>query len=801
MAGNRRLVAIGSDESGEPASAEPHGVEPEAPALSRQQPVFDDSWELEDEPIEEEVPGRNFGWIVPTLALLAIAGWTVFFGWTYRPRFTAGLLPEQAVQLLVDWSVPTLLVVALWLLARRHSRRESARFARVARGMTAESQLLEQRMAVINRELAVAREQIAAQSVELEALGRGAVERLSQNADRLQGLIQDNGGQLDVIDRVGSTALSNMDRLREVLPMIGNSARDVASQIGHAGEVARQNVAELTSGFVRLNEFGEASGRQVTALRGNVDQTLAALIAQVEQLESRMTRATADAERVAGQMRDSESEAAQRWSASVAGLEERLLEAIQRISEIDAAATDNARKRLLALRDEAVRVDEAIATRVATFDEELTQREAAIGERQTGMLAGLQGKLGDFDSALTERHQTQLAHIVTMSERWDALAAQLGEMDGQMSDLAERGVKAHGDLGHASIDLAARLAANRDVVAESAAMVAGLTDDSVRLLELIRASSEHCSEGLPRSIGQAEARLTAFEDHARKLAGVLAEAGDRGATLAQQVSSARSDGAATIEELTILETHMAELATRSTELAERARGELGAAVATLEQAASNALGQLQENHAEVIRALAERIGSESSEAVVQAVRTQAAEAIAELEAAALQAGETGRASATQLRDQLARVNELTGNLEQRVAHARERAEEQVDNDFAKRMALITESLNSSAIDISKAFDTEVTDTAWASYLRGDRGIFTRRAVRLLDSQEARGVSDIYEADGDFRETVNRYIHDFEAMLRSVLSTRDGNAMAVTLLSADMGKLYVALAQAIERLRN
>jgi hypothetical protein len=35
----------------------------------------------------------------------------------------------------------------------------------------------------------------------------------------------------------------------------------------------------------------------------------------------------------------------------------------------------------------------------------------------------------------------------------------------------------------------------------------------------------------------------------------------------------------------------------------------------------------------------------------------------------------------------------------------------------------------------------------------------------------------------------------------VLSTRDGNALGVTLLSSDMGKLYVALAQGIERLRN
>ncbi|OYW45241.1 MAG: hypothetical protein B7Z08_03330 [Sphingomonadales bacterium 32-68-7] len=802
MAGNRRLVAIG-DAGGEAPATEPVGVEPEAPATVRQQPVFDDQWELSGDDYADEVgpaPRRDSSWIAPTLAVLAVIGWSVFFAWAYQTSFADGLAPREAVGLVVDWAVPVLLVVAVWLLAMRHSRRESARFARVAHGMTTESRALEQRMAVVNRELAHAREHFAAQSAELEALGRGAVERLSQHADRLHGLINDNSAQLDVIDRVGSTALTNMDRLREVLPMIGTSARDVASQIGHAGEVARQNVAELTNGFVRLNEFGEASGRQVTALRGNVDQTLAALTAQTERLESRMTQTTADAARVAEQWRAREDEASERWSANVAGLEERLVEAIRRIAEIDAAATDNARKRLFALRDEAVRIDEAIATRVAAFDEELAKREADISQREAAMLAGLEDTLGSFDGVLTDRQEAQLAHAATMAERWNALAVQLGEMDARMGELADRGLRAHGDLGEAAADLAARLGANREVVAESATLVAGLTDDSVRLLELIRSSAEHCSEGLPRSIGQAEARLTAFEDHARRLAGVIAEAGDRGAVLAQQVAGARRDGAATIEELAILETHMAELATRSTELAERARGELGAAVATLEQAAANALGQLQDNQAEAVRALAERIGGDSSQAVVDAIRAHAAEAIAELEGAARQAGEAGRASAAQLRDQLSRVNELTGNLEQRVAHARERAEEQVDNDFVKRMALITESLNSSAIDISKAFANEVTDTAWASYLRGDRGIFTRRAVRLLGTHEARAVAEIYEGDADFRETVNRYIHDFEAMLRSVLSTRDGNAMAVTLLSADMGKLYVALAQAIERLR-
>ena len=95
---------------------------------------------------------------------------------------------------------------------------------------------------------------------------------------------------------------------------------------------------------------------------------------------------------------------------------------------------------------------------------------------------------------------------------------------------------------------------------------------------------------------------------------------------------------------------------------------------------------------------------------------------------------------------------------------------------------------------------DVSETAWASYLRGDRGIFTRRAVSLLDNTEVRAVQQHYEADAEFRGHVNRYIHDFESMLRQLLSTRDGHALGVTLLSSDMGKLYVALAQGIERLR-
>ena len=81
------------------------------------------------------------------------------------------------------------------------------------------------------------------------------------------------------------------------------------------------------------------------------------------------------------------------------------------------------------------------------------------------------------------------------------------------------------------------------------------------------------------------------------------------------------------------------------------------------------------------------------------------------------------------------------------------------------------------------------------------GIFARRAVKLLDTSETKEILRLYQNDDGFHAAVNQFIHDFEAMLRLLIGARDGSAISVTLLSSDIGKLYVALAQAIDRLRN
>ena len=847
MTRRENLVAIGSDTELAKATAAEAAAADDTLVLD--QPV-DDAW-------EEEPAPRRWDWIVPALAVLATLGWTAFFGWAHQ--IANGGTPEQWSGWIVAWAVPVLLVVSLWLLAMRHSRREGARFADVARALSQESVRLEQRLAVINRELSLAREFIAAQSRDLESLGRVAVERISQHADGLQGLIRDNGEQVETIGRVSATALENMDRLRSDLPVISNSARDVASQIGQAGNTAHGQLEELISGFNRLNKFGEASERQVASLRARIGDALAAFDVQAEHLEdiartrftalsesSREFRAELDGQEVealaalrrrvdhlreeldahhaeiqrraeheiallrervgiAGTegmevteaLRAAQDDAARRWTDSIEELKERLSFAIGKITEVDAHALDNAQRRLQALTDEAERVDRVMVERTQAFENYVTERRTEAELRENEAAAALETRLAALDESVTERQQEHLAHVSGLAERSDALAARMTALSAEMARIAALGKQTGGDLDQAAAGLVARIAEGREELDTSRERIAQLTDESVRLLELIRAGAEHSQQDLPRALNQAANDLERFEERVRSAHALVGEALRHGEELAVHTAAAQRDGAGSIEQFEALERRIAE-ANRSH------AATLADLQASLEEIAGRSQGLADTARAslgEALESLTDRFAEESAASIERGLREHTREAIEQLEASAERASAASREAALQLRDQLAAVNELAGNLEHRVAHARRRAEEQVDNDFARRMALITESLNSSSIDITKAFDNDVADTAWSSYLRGDRGIFTRRAVRLLDNQQAREVSEIYRADNDFRETVNRYIHDFEAMLRSVLSTRDGHALGVTLLSSDPGKLYVALAQSIDRLRD
>lgn len=896
MNGGSRIVAIEGGEAADNTTAsqvEDTGVE--AGAITT--------------PGEEPEPSSRRDLIAPAIAALAIAAWSGFFAWTAWPEAASGTAPAQWLRWVVDWSVPVLLVLVALLVTLRTSRREAARFGDVTRALAQQSSALEARLRTVNTELSLARDFLAAQSRDLESLGRIAADRLSGSAGQLETLIAGNHEKVELIGSISENAARNMEMLRGQLPVIANAAKDVTNSIGNAGRTAHIQLEEMISSFQRLNEFGAASETQVVTVRRLVgeaqeeferraDQMRAVTEARFATLaeESRTHRERLDQDEIAAlaairaratalgdelaahretaeaseretlaALRDrfatlshesaalardlgaTETAALDHWRTRAAAHTGAIREALSALTDDHDRAVAAAAARLVAFNEQArstatdlaahgseaesalgarlaamgaalAEQREVVTRRLAEIDTAIAQRRNAMAETAARAAEDLARKLADLDTAIEEQRQRQGANAEDLTRKCDTLGERAAALAESLRASGEHGEATVKTVDSALALLNTRLGESRGVLAGTDGEIAGLTDSAVRLLELIQASSDHSRTHIPSAIGEAEQRLRGIEDRVGSLHDTLIASGKSGEDLSAYVLSTRREVSATIAELgAIHETlasragqqgetlaamreQLAEARTESDALSGTLGETLNVTLARLDEAARNAGSTLRNSTTGEIAAIAEALGNQTSEALARVLRGRGAELVARLEEALDSAREASRETAVDLRDQLAKLDELAANLENRVAQARERAQEQVDNDFARRAALITEALNSTSIDIARALSEDVSETAWASYLRGDRGIFTRRAVSLLDSAEAKAVQQHYETDREFREHVNRYIHDFESMLRQLLSTRDGNALGVTLLSSDMGKLYVALAQGIERLR-
>src|SRR3546814_20505705 len=103
--------------------------------------------------------------------------------------------------------------------------------------------------------------------------------------------------------------------------------------------------------------------------------------------------------------------------------------------------------------------------------------------------------------------------------------------------------------------------------------------------------------------------------------------------------------------------------------------------------------------------------------------------------------------------QLITIMDTSANVEQRAIEA-EQAIAACDRDsLAKQVGLLTEALKSTAIDVTKLLSQEVSDLAWGAYLNGDRGVFARRTVKLVEKSEAREILRLYQNDDGFHASV------------------------------------------------
>jgi hypothetical protein len=109
-----------------------------------------------------------------------------------------------------------------------------------------------------------------------------------------------------------------------------------------------------------------------------------------------------------------------------------------------------------------------------------------------------------------------------------------------------------------------------------------------------------------------------------------------------------------------------------------------------------------------------------------------------------------------------------------------------------------ESLDSLSVDIARMIDHDAAADLWDRYKRGERNVFTRRLYTLQGQKAFDEIRRKYRADREFRQTVDRYISEFERLLDEVARDDRGQVVARTYLTSETGKVYTMLAHAAGR---
>jgi hypothetical protein len=110
-----------------------------------------------------------------------------------------------------------------------------------------------------------------------------------------------------------------------------------------------------------------------------------------------------------------------------------------------------------------------------------------------------------------------------------------------------------------------------------------------------------------------------------------------------------------------------------------------------------------------------------------------------------------------------------------------------------------ESLDSLSVDIARMIDHDAAVELWDRYKRGERNVFTRKLYTNQGQKTFEEIRKKYRKSAEFRDTVDRYIEEFERLLDQVSRDDRGQVLSRTYLTSDTGKVYTLLAHAAGRL--
>jgi len=584
-----------------------------------------------------------------------------------------------------------------------------------------------------------------------------------------------------MLDRIGERVAA----LRDAAAVQGGGLSASATHLDTAaGRLVESATRARDAGLALTDSLPEADARaqRLTTLLDNSGRESKRQLGEVESMLTGLAAATEDA--------------AARHQAAVAGAQERLValgtladRTAARVGEQGAALRADADAALIAttaaLDTTRAGVDAQTASLLASIDQARVALDHIGGEAMRVMQSRLDRLLEAADTlgqSLSEQDARSKMFIDTVERSFGVLDAKLGNATASgKAALDTLGIHMEGvrDTVHRLGD---PLVATQATVADIEASVARLQEAATAAIRSLGSDLPASHDGvraLADDVGEVRDRLTALiapvdltDAVVERIAGRLTDA----RSIAADVETATGTGAVTASNQLI-------------EVLGRVREVAAATAGTMRETLEAVVAEAQQ-------ALHEAGGHTARAAFGDPIRAE----LEAVHAATDRAAVAAQGASDRVSQRLLGLAQTVATVEARIDQVDTAYDVKLRDDLARRSQDLVVSLNAAAIDIAQLLEVEVGDAAWTDYLRGDRGVFARRAAKLLDAGSARKIARHFSHDDPFREQVVRFITEFETLLGRVNTDREGKALAVTLLTSDIGKLYVVLSEATGKLR-
>ncbi len=673
----------------------------------------------------------------------------------------------------------------------------------------------EDRLVAAAARLQESEETLAARLEQLDALSTEIAERISGTAATLEADLQ---RAQDSFAARREAFAADVEAVAAQVARLAEQDETLATRAEAIRERGAALVRHVEESMARAGEVLTAALGRLETWRNDVERGWQEALAREEAARQRfrdqLSELHAQAEERAAGLRENWLHQAEEGLAQIEGRLTRFRDGVAEAQSRIAEATDAFLERL---DDQAARLEEAARGRIdalSRMQERLVADTELVAERLKAAEEALQA-VGETLSRQTdslgqtlERMQRELetadrqmaASEARLAETSEAVTKQLAEsgeaLGREAESLASRGEEITNRLDRQATLLKGHIAA----LGEAGTSGIGALEQAA---EKLRSEGQTLLKTLERSAGALGEAAGAFGGERQRIleeteaaAHRLEDAARHFSTLAAELATQESTSAERLGQLAARFSESARTIAETAAEAERAALEHGRAFeAAFQESVAHGLKEVGRSMDSLntlfgaeIASLEEKV-SESVDKALARMRETVAAAEREAEALSQAIGRTTAALTKKAEGFLARSERIRAQIEQ---EGRDR--------FLETANLVIESLQSAAIDIHRLLAQEVPDDLWKRYVAGDRTIFFRRTVRLADRGTRAKIEKKFAADPEFRAAAARYMRDFESLLEQAMARDRQGALTVTLLSSEMGKLYVILAQSLKKLQ-